>query len=68
MRELIDVNDSVDVESRRPLVIAHRGGVVGPGVPECLLAAIRLAAGQRYDMVELGAQQTADGVTRSIPR
>ena len=62
MRELIDINDSADVESRHPLLIAHRGGVVGPGVPECSLAAIRLAAEQVYDMVELDVQQTADGV------
>ena len=31
-------------------------------MPECSLAAIRLAAEQVYDMVELDVQQTADGV------
>jgi glycerophosphoryl diester phosphodiesterase len=61
-RELINVGDAADVASRRPLVIAHRGGVVGPGTPECSLAAIRLAAEQGYDMVEFDVQETADGV------
>ena len=54
MRELLDINDSA--------VDCAPGGVVGPGVPECSLAAIRLAAGKVYDMVELDVQQTADGV------
>ena len=42
-------------------MIAHRGGVVDVGSPEGSLAAIRLAAERGYDMVELDAQETADG-------
>jgi len=61
-RELIDVRDGANVRARRPLLIAHRGGVVTERIPECSLAAIREAARLRYDMVELDVRVTRDGV------
>ncbi len=59
--ELIDLSNAEDVRARRPIIIAHRGGVVDVGSPEGSLKAIRLAAEWGYDMVELDAQETADG-------
>jgi hypothetical protein len=47
---------------RRPLLVAHRGGVIAPDAPENSLAAIRLAAAHGYDMVELDVRQAKDGV------
>jgi len=49
----IDLHDPGAVRARRPLLIAHRGGVVTPESPENSLAAIRLAAEDGYDLVEL---------------
>lgn len=43
----------MDLGGRRPIRIAHRGGVIGPGAPENSLAAIERAATRGYDMVEL---------------
>lgn len=43
-----------------PLLIAHRGGVVAPGAPENSLAAIKLAAAQGFDMVELDIRHAKD--------
>jgi glycerophosphoryl diester phosphodiesterase len=60
-KALIDVRDRAQVRARRPLLIAHRGGVVGPRLPECSLAAIREAAKWGYDMVELDVRETKDG-------
>lgn len=57
---LIDLGDGSRVQIRRPLLIAHRGGVITPATPENSLAAIRLAADHGYDMVELDVQQTRD--------
>ncbi len=60
-KELIDVRDAAKVRARRPLLIAHRGGVVSATIPECSLAAIREAARFGYDMVELDIRETKDG-------
>ena len=58
---MIDFSDTEAVRARRPLLIAHRGGVIAPNAPECSLAAIRLAAEHGYHMVELDAQEAKDG-------
>jgi glycerophosphoryl diester phosphodiesterase len=42
------------------LLIAHRGGVVGPGAPENSLAAIRGAAEHGYTAVELDVRASKD--------
>ncbi len=58
--ELTDVWDAAKVRSRRPLLIAHRGGVVVAGTPECSQMAVKLAAAHRYDMVELDVMESQD--------
>jgi len=58
--ELIDVWDAAKVRSRRPLLIAHRGGVVVGGTPECSQMAVKLAAAHCYDMVELDVMASKD--------
>lgn len=58
---LIDLRDPEAIAERRPLLIAHRGGVVTPASPENSGAAIRLAAEDGYDMVELDVRVTRDG-------
>ncbi len=58
--ELIDVWDAAKVRARRPLLIAHRGGVVVPGTPECSQMAVKMAAVHRYDMVELDVRESQD--------
>ncbi len=58
--ELIDVWDAAKVRARRPLLIAHRGGVVVRGTPECSQMAVKLAAAHRYDMVELDVMASKD--------
>ncbi len=58
--ELIDVWDVAKVRARRPLLIAHRGGVVVSGTPECSQMAVKLAAAHRYDMVELDVMASQD--------
>lgn len=60
--KLIRLSDKTAVASRRPIIIAHRGGVVSPRSPECSRTAIRLAADMGYDMVELDIQRSRDGV------
>jgi hypothetical protein len=52
--------DIVPGRSRRHFLIAHRGGVVGPGSPENSLAAIRGAAEQGYAAVELDVRASKD--------
>ena len=59
---LIKLSDPKSVEAHRPIVVAHRGGVVSKRSPECSLTAIRLAAAQGYDMVELDIQISSDGI------
>ncbi len=58
--ELIDVWDAEKVRARKPLLIAHRSGVVGKGSPECSQMAVKLAAVNKYDMVELDVWETSD--------
>jgi peptidoglycan/xylan/chitin deacetylase (PgdA/CDA1 family) len=60
-RELIDLRNPAPVRVRRPRLIAHRGGVVSNRIPECSPAAIREAARQGYDLVELDVRVTRDG-------
>jgi peptidoglycan-N-acetylglucosamine deacetylase len=61
-KDLIDVRNAAVVRARRPLLIAHRGGVVTSRNPECSLAALREAARCAYDMIELDVRATKDGV------
>lgn len=57
---LIDLWDETMVRARRPVLIAHRGGVVTATSPENSLAAIRLAALDGYDMVELDVEESKE--------
>jgi hypothetical protein len=57
----IDLRDPAAVAARRPLRIAHRGGVVGPGAPENSLAAVERAAAAGYDLVELDVERSREG-------
>lgn len=58
---LIDLHDPEAVAARRPLLIAHRGGVVTEESPENSGAAIRRAADDGYDLVELDVRVSRDG-------
>ncbi|MFT4637320.1 MAG: arylsulfatase A-like enzyme/glycerophosphoryl diester phosphodiesterase [Verrucomicrobiales bacterium] len=60
--ELINFSDARNIAERRPIIIAHRGGVVSADSHECSLTAIRLAATAGYDMVEVDVQASRDGV------
>lgn len=60
--QLINFSDREDLIARRPIIIAHRGGVVSPHSAECSVTAIGLAADAGYDMVELDIQKSRDGV------
>ncbi len=60
--ELIQFSDARNIAGHRPIIIAHRGGIVSALSHECSLTAIRLAAEAGYDMVELDVQQSRDGV------
>jgi glycerophosphoryl diester phosphodiesterase len=57
---MIDLSHREDLVRRKPIFIAHRGGVVTSDSPEGSLAAIRRAAEQGYDMVELDVRETSD--------
>lgn len=57
---LIDLWDVDGLRARAPILIAHRGGVVGPAIPECSRMAVKMAATYRYDMVELDVQESKD--------
>lgn len=59
---LIDFRDSHSIKSQKPILIAHRGGVITPQSPECSIAAIRLAKQQGYAMVELDIRKSKDNV------
>jgi glycerophosphoryl diester phosphodiesterase len=59
---LIDFRDSHSIRSQKPILIAHRGGVITPQTPECSIAAIRLAKQQGYAMVELDIRKSKDNV------
>jgi glycerophosphoryl diester phosphodiesterase len=58
---IVNLHDLSSLESRRPLLIAHRGGVLAPHAPENSMAAISLAADYRYDLVELDVREAIDG-------
>ena len=60
--ERINVRDADCIRARRPLLVAHRGGVIAANAPENSLGAIRLAAVHGYDMVELDVREAKDGV------
>ena len=59
---LIDFRNTHSINSQKPIIIAHRGGVITPETPECSIAAIRLAKQQGYTMVELDVQKSRDGI------
>ena len=59
---LVDFRNRQSIERQKPILIAHRGGVITERTPECSLAAIRLAKQQGYAMVELDVQQSRDGI------
>ena len=61
-QSLIDFRNTADLENRKPLMIAHRGGVITDETPECSRSAIRLAAARNYDMVELDIRSSSDGI------
>ena len=57
-KTMLNLHDPAQIQQRRPILIAHRGGVVTPGIPECSLAAIEQAAAAGYDMVELDVRES----------
>ena len=59
---LVDLSEPAQLRLQRPILIAHRGGVVTATAPECSLAAIKLAAKNGFSMVELDIQRSQDGV------
>ncbi|MBT5705617.1 MAG: hypothetical protein HOI66_04780, partial [Verrucomicrobia bacterium] len=61
-QSLIDLSSATDIANRRPILIAHRGGVITPSSPECSLTAIRIAGQTGYDMVELDVRMSKDGI------
>lgn len=62
MKTLINLHNAEEVAARRPLMIAHRGGVIAPDAPENSRRALELAARHGYDMVELDVRRARDGV------
>jgi glycerophosphoryl diester phosphodiesterase len=58
---MIDLRNPDAIRARRPLLVAHRGGVIAANAPENSLAAIQLAALHGYDVVELDVRQAKDG-------
>ena len=58
---MVDLFDTEAVRAHSPFLVAHRGGVISAESPECSLAAIHLASAHGYRMVEIDAQETADG-------
>lgn len=60
--KLIRLSHPESIATHRPILIAHRGGIITPNAPECSLTAIRLAAASHYDMIELDIQKSKDGV------
>ncbi len=57
---MLNLRDRYSIKKRKPLLIAHRGGVLSPDTPENSLGAIRLAAHRGYDMVELDVREAKD--------
>ena len=60
-KDIINLRDKASIQARRPVLVAHRGGVIAPNAPENSLAAIQLAAVHGYDMVELDVREPKDG-------
>ena len=60
--QLIDFRDAHAIKSQKPILIAHRGGIITAQSPECSIAAIRLAKQQGYAMVELDIRKSKDHV------
>jgi len=60
--QLIDFRDAHAIKSQKPILIAHRGGVITAQSPECSIAAIRLAKQHGYAMVELDIRKSKDHV------
>ena len=58
---VVNLRDQGSIRARRPLLVAHRGGVIAPSAPENSLAAIRLAEVHGYDMVELDVRGAKGG-------
>jgi glycerophosphoryl diester phosphodiesterase len=59
---LIDFHEAQSIKSQKPILIAHRGGVITAQSPECSIAAIVLAKQRDYAMVELDVRQSKDHV------
>lgn len=59
---LIDFSDSASIQVHKPILTAHRGGVVTKESPECSLQAIKLAKERGYSLVELDIRRSSDGV------
>jgi len=59
--ERIDLRDAACIAARRPVLVAHRGGVIAANAPENTRGAILLAAVYGYDMVELDVREARDG-------
>ena len=59
---LINLKNSSSAAARKPILVAHRGGVITPKSPDNSRAAIGLAADRVYDMVELDVVEAADTV------
>jgi glycerophosphoryl diester phosphodiesterase len=57
---MINVRSLKEVQTMRPFMVAHRGGVITPESPENSLRAIELAADHGYAMVELDVMEAAD--------
>ena len=62
VKSLIDFHVPQSVHDRKPVLIAHRGGVITDKTPECSIAAIQLAKQQGYEMIELDVMKSKDGV------
>lgn len=60
--EQLRLVDEKSIQDHVPVLIAHRGGVVGPDLPENSLTALELAAANGYAMVEVDIRMTADEV------
>lgn len=52
--------DGEAMKAQKPMLIAHRGGVISEQSPECSASAIRLAAQNGYGAVELDLRANAD--------
>lgn len=58
---LIDLRDPASLAQEKPILIAHRGGVVNDSSPENSLMGIKLAAERGYNMLEVDIRQAKDG-------